>query len=94
MMVTYLSYDDLTELIRCSLFAPRVGHTIAYGTSNNAATWYDNSKAAHLGFVPKDSSAPFAHLHPPTSERPAKDDAATIYQGGPFVVAGPFYPME
>ncbi len=94
MMVTYLSYDDLTELIKCSLFAPRVGHTIAFGTSDNPATWYDNSKAAHLGFKPKDSSAQFAHLHPPTSERPARDDAATIYQGGPFVVAGPFYPME
>jgi uronate dehydrogenase len=94
MMVTYLSYDDMTELVRCSLFAPRVGHTIAFGTSDNPASWWDNSKAAHLGYRPKDSSQQFAHLFPPTAERPAKDDAATIYQGGGFVTSGPLYPMD
>ncbi len=38
-MVTFLHYDDLLELLRCSLFTPRVGHTIAYGVSDNAASW-------------------------------------------------------
>lgn len=91
MMVTYLSYDDLVELLRCALFAPRVGHTIVFGTSDNAASWWDNSKAAHLGFKPKDSSAKFAASFPDTAERPAVDDLATIFQGGPFVTAGPKY---
>src|SRR4051812_23885579 len=35
MLVTFLSYDDLTELVRCSLFAPELGHTIVYGASAN-----------------------------------------------------------
>ncbi|TFW27578.1 NAD-dependent epimerase/dehydratase family protein [Massilia horti] len=91
MMVTYLSYDDLTELLRCSLFQPRVGHTIVYGVSNNREQWYDNTKAAHLGYRPKDSSAAFDHLFPLSAEYPAKDDASTIYQGGPFVTQGPIY---
>lgn len=91
MMVTYLSYDDLTELLRCSLFQPRVGHTIVYGVSNNREQWYDNTKAAHLGYRPKDSSAAFDHMHPLTAEYPAKDDASTIYMGGPFVSQGPIY---
>ena len=91
MMITYLSYDDLVELLRCSLFTPRVGHTIVFGTSNNDATWWDNSKASHLGFRPKDSSKKFAHMFPDTAERPAPDDMPTIYQGGPFVTAGPKY---
>ena len=91
MMITYLSYDDLVELLRCSLFAPRVGHTIVFGTSGNAATWWDNRKAAHLGFKPKDSSAKFAGLFPDTAERPADGDMTTIFQGGPFVTAGPKY---
>ncbi|MDB5745542.1 MAG: NAD-dependent dehydratase [Massilia sp.] len=90
MMTTYLSYDDLVELLRCSLFTPRVGHTIVFGTSSNDTTWYDNRKAGHLGFKPKDSSRPFKHLFPDTAERPG-DDPATIYQGGPFVTAGPMY---
>lgn len=91
MMTTYLSYDDLVELIRCSLFTPRVGHTIAFGNSNNDTKWCDNSKAAHLGYQPKDSSRKFAHMFPDTSERPPAGDPTTIFQGGPFVVAGPMY---
>ncbi|PWF55265.1 NAD-dependent epimerase/dehydratase family protein [Massilia glaciei] len=91
MMTTYLSYDDLVELIRCALFTPRVGHTIAFGNSDNDTTWWDNSQAAHLGYQPKDSSRAFAHLFPDTAERPPADDPTTIYQGGPFVLAGPQY---
>lgn len=91
MMKTYLSYDDLLELIRCALFTPRVGHTVVFGVSDNDACWVDNSQAAHLGFRPKDSSRQFADRFPDTAERPPKDDPATTFQGGPFVVAGPKY---
>lgn len=91
MMTTYFSYDDLVELLRCSLFAPRVGHTIVFGQSDNAGSWWDNTKAAHLGFKAKDSSSKFAHLFPATSEYPPADDVTTIYQGGPFVLNGPLY---
>ena len=91
MMVTYLAYDDLVELIRCALFTPRVGHTITFGTSDNATRWWDNRKAGHLGYVPKSSSSQFAHLFPDTAARPADGDMPTIFQGGPFVTAGPQY---
>lgn len=91
MMSTYLSYDDLTELLRCSLFAPRVGHTIVYGMSDNDSTWWDNRLASHLGYKPKDSSAKFAHLFPDSSEFPARDDVTTMYQGGKFLLDGPQY---
>lgn len=91
MLTTYLSYDDLVELIRCSLFTPRVGHTISFGISNNETTWWDNRKAAHLGYKPKDSSSKYAHLFPDSAERPPKDDMPSTYQGGPFVTAGPKY---
>ena len=91
MMVTYLSYDDLVELLRCALFTPRVGHVIAFATSDNDSSWWDNRKASFLGYKPKDSSRTFAHLFPDTSERPQADDPTTIFQGGPFVTAGPKY---
>jgi len=94
MMSTYLSYDDMTELVRCALFAPRVGHAIVFGASANPSSWWDNREAAFLGYRPKDSSAQFAHLFPATAERPRRDDPATVYQGGPFVTAGPHYPLE
>ncbi len=89
MLITWLSYRDLTELIRCCIFAPQLGHTIVYGASDNKNKWWDNSLAAHLGFKPQDSSEPFrskAASVPPL----AADDPAQIYQGGGFVKAGPF----
>ena len=89
MLVTWLSYADLTELVRACLFAPKLGHTIVYGASANRDKWWDNRKAAHLGWTPKDSSEPFrakAEQVPPLAE----DDPARIYQGGAFVKMGPF----
>ena len=90
MLITWLSYNDLTELVRCSLFTPKVGHTIVYGVSNNRDKWWDNSGAAHLGYVPKDSSEQFrAKVEAASPELPA-DDPAKIYQGGGFTKAGPY----
>lgn len=89
MLATWLSYRDLTELVRCCLFAPRLGHTIVYGASDNREKWWDNRHAAHLGFVPRDSSEPFRAKVQAQPEL-AEDDPARIYQGGAFVKAGPF----
>ncbi|WP_305821577.1 NAD-dependent epimerase/dehydratase family protein [Massilia brevitalea] len=91
MMSTWFSYDDLTELLRCALFAPRVGHTIVYGMSDNDSVWWDNRLASHLGYKAKDSSSKFAHLFPDTSAFPAQDDVTTMYQGGKFLLDGPQY---
>ena len=91
MLVTWFSYDDLLESLRVSLFTPRVGHTILFGASANPASWWDNSKASHMGFSPKDSSALFADKFPDTGVYPAADDVATIYQGGSFLLSGPQY---
>lgn len=89
MLVTWLSYRDLTELVRCCLFAPKLGHTIVYGMSGNRDKWWDNSKAAHLGFHPQDSSEPF-RAQVEAQAPPAPDDPVATYQGGAFVRAGPF----
>jgi uronate dehydrogenase len=90
MLSTYLSYADLVELVRCSLFAPRVGHTIVFGVSDNPERWWDNAKAAHLGFRPRDSSQPHRERVESTAPALAPDDPARVYQGGAFVRLGPF----
>jgi len=89
MLITWLSYRDLTELVRCCLFAPTLGHTIVYGASANRDKWWDNSAAAHLGFHPQDSSEPFRAK---VEAQPALDpaDPAAQYQGGAFVKNGPY----
>lgn len=91
MMVTYFSYDDLVELLRCALFTPRVGHTISFGVSDNPATWWDNRFASHLGYRAKDSSAPYAAQFPDSGDYPAADDITTQYQGGAFLLTDPQY---
>ncbi|WP_229459208.1 NAD-dependent epimerase/dehydratase family protein [Massilia cavernae] len=91
MLVTYLSYDDLVEALRCSLMAQRVGHAILFGVSDNPGKWWDNRKAAHLGFVARDSSTRFAGMFPPDGNYPPADDIGSTYQGGPFLLNGPQY---
>ena len=87
MMSTWLSFDDLTQLIECSLYTPNVGHTVVYGVSANRDVWWDNSQAAHLGYKPKDTSEIF-RAKVEAQPMPAADDPAMIYQGGAFVAAG------
>lgn len=89
MMVTWLSYDDLTDLVTRSLFTPQVGHLIVYGASANRDSWWDNHAADVLGFAPKDSSERFRAQVEAQAPLPA-DDPAARYQGGAFVKAGPF----
>jgi uronate dehydrogenase len=89
--VMHLPEDDLVELVRCALFAPRVGHTILYATSDNDQQWWDSQQAAHLGFKPRQSSRPFARRFPDTAPQPARDDSGAQYQGGMFVSLGPQY---
>ncbi|GKS84664.1 NAD(P)-dependent oxidoreductase [Acidovorax sp. SUPP1855] len=89
MMSSWLSYDDLTQLVEKALFTPDVGHTVVYGASANRDLWWDNHAAAHLGFTPKDSSEPF-RAQVEAQPAPAPTDPAAIYQGGAFTAQGPF----
>ena len=90
MLATWLSYDDLERLVVASLAAPVAGHSIVYGVSDNATSWWDNTPARHLGYRPQDSSEP--HRAAVEARQPKLDpqDPAVIYQGGAFVRAGPF----
>ena len=90
MLATFLSYGDLVELVRCALFAPRAGHTVIFGMSDNSRKWWDNSKATHLGFRPRDSADAQAERVEAASPPLPAGDPAALYQGGAFVHAGPF----
>ena len=90
MLASWLSYDDLERLVLAALTAPLVGHTIAYGMSDNRLTWWDNTSARHIGYRPQDSSEPFRaalEARQPTIDR---HDPAALHQGGAFVTQGPF----
>lgn len=90
MLATWLSFDDLHRLITACLTTPVLGHSIVFGMSDNAVTWWDNSRARHIGYVPQDSSDIFRDAVYANTAQPDLSDPAAIYQGGAFVKAGPF----
>ena len=90
MLATWLSFDDLHRLITACLTTPVLGHSIVFGMSDNAVTWWDNTRARHIGYVPQDSSDVFRDAVYAKTTSPDLADPVAIYQGGGFVKAGPF----
>jgi uronate dehydrogenase len=87
---SWISHDDMERLLVAALTAPIVGHSIVYGCSDNRTTWWDNSQARNVGYRPQDTSEPWraaieAKQGPVDPTRPE-----VRYQGGGFVVQGPF----
>lgn len=90
MLASWLSYDDLERLIVAALTAPIVDHTIIFGMSDNRHVWWDNASARHIGFKPEDNSN---HFRAAVEARQPRIDVSAPelrYQGGGFVVLGPF----
>lgn len=87
-LASWLSFDDLHRLITACLTTPVLGHTIIFGVSDNAATWWSNDCVRHIGYRPLDSSDPFrAAIYARTPE-PDLADPTVIYQGGAFLFLG------
>ena len=57
---SWLSYDDLIQLVTRAIDTPVTGFSIVYGVSNNDRAPVDNSSAAFLGYRPKDNAEQFA----------------------------------
>jgi len=90
MLASWLSYGDLHRLITACLTTPVLAHSIIFGMSNNAVTWWDNSQARHVGYVPQDSSDVFRDAVYAKTPAPDLSDPAVQFQGGAFVRTGPF----
>ncbi|MCP5282346.1 MAG: NAD(P)-dependent oxidoreductase [Rhodoferax sp.] len=90
MLATWLSFDDLHRLITACLTTPVLGWSVIYGMSNNAVTWWDNTGARHIGYVPQDSADVFRDAVYARTTAPDLGDPAVQFQGGGFVKMGPF----
>jgi uronate dehydrogenase len=93
-MVTWLGLDDLVQLLRRSLLTPRVGHTIAFGVSDNPGRWWDDRHSRHLAYRPTQSSSAFAHSIPEAVDWSDPQDITLTHQGGVFLMNGPKYRPE
>ncbi|MFK7862447.1 MAG: NAD-dependent epimerase/dehydratase family protein [Granulosicoccus sp.] len=81
---SWLSYDDLFQLVEKSITTPITGFTVVYGVSNNDRSPVDNAKASFLGYRPKDNAEQFAEKIFAESEPMDVTDPGHLRHGGPF----------
>ena len=81
---SWLSYDDLIQLVTRAVDTPSVGFSVIYGVSNNDRAPVDNSKASFLGYRPKDNAEQFAEKVLAEEGPVDVTDPGQMCHGGPF----------
>jgi len=81
---TWLSYDDLIQLVSRAIDTPVTEHTIIYGVSNNDRAPVSNDKARFLGYRPKDNAEQFAKGILADAPESDPTDVGQTRLGGPF----------
>jgi len=81
---SWLSYDDLIQLVERSIDTPVTGFTVVYGVSNNDRAPVDNSKASFLGYRPKDNAEQYAKDVFAQGDALDPLDPGNMCHGGPF----------
>ena len=88
MLWSWLSFRDCVQYVERGLIAPRLGHTIAFGISDNRLKVVDDSKAGHVGFHPQDNTEPFRADLEARTETPDPNAPGVKYLGGWFCDLG------
>tara|TARA_R110002073_G_scaffold50034_2_gene132815 strand:+ start:16191 stop:17030 length:840 start_codon:yes stop_codon:yes gene_type:complete len=81
---SWLSYDDLIQLVTRAIDTPTTGFSVVYGVSGNDRVPVDNAGASFLGYRPRDNAEQFAAQI--LADAPPADptDPGQMCQGGPF----------
>lgn len=81
---TWLSYDDLIQLVTRAIDTPTTGYSVIYGVSDNDRAPVDNSKASFLGYRPKDNAEQFAETILAEADPADPTNPGDMCHGGPF----------
>lgn len=81
----WISPRDLARLVSVGIENPNISFEIVYGVSDNRRSWYDNSNARRLGYLPQDDAEAYA-ADVLAKEKPG-DPRTEMFQGGTFVLA-------
>ena len=81
----WISPRDLARLVSVGIENPNIHFEIVYGVSDNKRSWYDNSNARRLGFLPQDDAELYA-AEVLAKDKPG-DPRTEMFQGGTFVLA-------
>ena len=81
---SWLSYDDLIQLVTRCIDTPVTGFSVIYGVSNNDRAPVDNSLASFIGYRPKDNAEQFAEEVLANEPPMDNQDPGHMCHGGPF----------
>jgi uronate dehydrogenase len=81
---TWLSYDDLIQLVTRAIDTQVVGFSVIYGVSDNDRAPVNNAGARHLGYRPKDNAEVFAAEVLAAAPQADPQDPGQMCVGGPF----------
>ncbi len=81
---SWLSYDDLVQLVTRAIDTPVTGFSVIYGVSNNDRAPVDNANASFLGYRPKDNAEQFAEEVLANEPPMDPQDKGHMCHGGPF----------
>jgi uronate dehydrogenase len=81
----WLSYADLVRLVEATIAAPRLGHSVIWGCSNNPESYWDQDHRARIGWVPQDTAEVFRDK---VGHITADHIATQRHQGGPYCQPG------
>lgn len=83
----WVSPEDLVQLFRIGLEHPDIRYEILYGVSDNAASWWDNSRAHALGYRPTGKAEDHRAHAEAEQAKVGPDPVGDLFQGGSFCSA-------
>lgn len=87
-LATWMSFEDLVQLVERCLLAERIGYSVVYGISNNRERYFDNSKVRHLGYMPEDTAEAYRAKVESKTEPGDPRAAGVEFVGGVFCEYG------
>ena len=83
----WISPEDIAQLIRIGLEHPDIRFEVLYGASDNAASWWDNSRAYQLGYRPTGKAEDHRAHAEAEQAKIGPDPVGDVFQGGTFTSA-------
>ncbi len=83
-LTSWLSYDDLIQLVMRSIDTTHTGYSVVYGVSDNDRSNLSNIDSGHLGFKPKDNAEVYANKIFADDLTEELVDEGNKLHGGPF----------
>jgi len=80
----WISPEDIVQLIGIGLDHPDIRFEILYGASDNAAAWWDNSRARALGYRPKGRAEDHRAHAEAEQAKIGPNPVGDLFQGGTF----------